>query len=392
MKKRVLKICLSVWENESRDKRELSLAQELGAEVMVMAKGDRTGELDRIDGFIVYRVSTRPVPFFPQFLNKLAAIFIWTYHAQKLKPDVISGHDLVALLIGYMASISMKKRNRPNLVYDSHEFEMGRNTRRSKGVTWIILHLERFLINRCAFSIMVNDAISKEVMRIHKLANKPIVARNTPDYWKLDKAEIAKFRKEFCDELGLETDAFIVMYHGGLLPNRGIETILYAVSQLEDVTAVFLGNGTESYVFELRKLIGDLKIKRRVLFKSAVPLPDLYKYIGAANIGIITIPNLYKSYYYMLPNKLFENIQALTPIIVSDFPVIKAVVYKYEVGIAVNPSNIDDIASAIYKMKNDREFYKQCKKNLEKAKEKLCWEKEKAALQRAYRMVLNEKN
>ena len=39
-------------------------------------------------------------------------------------------------------------------------------------------------------------------------------------------------------------------------------------------------------------------------------------------------------------------------------------------------------------MRTDRDFYAQCKENLKKAKEDLCWEKEKVVLQEAYRRAM----
>ena len=40
-------------------------------------------------------------------------------------------------------------------------------------------------------------------------------------------------------------------------------------------------------------------------------------------------------------------------------------------------------------MRDDREFYAACKENLKRAKEELCWEREKTALEEAYRRILS---
>ncbi len=52
MGKRVLKICVGTWDNASRDKRELSVYRDLGAEVLVLAKGADTdrGRVEEEDG------------------------------------------------------------------------------------------------------------------------------------------------------------------------------------------------------------------------------------------------------------------------------------------------------------------------------------------------------
>lgn len=63
----------------------------------------------------------------------------------------------------------------------------------------MIKYLERFLIKRCAFSIMVNDSIADEVQKIHKLKQRPIVVRSTPEKWTVDPEETKKKRRELLD-------------------------------------------------------------------------------------------------------------------------------------------------------------------------------------------------
>ena len=103
--KLVLKIAANTWENASRDIRELSVVRELGANVIVMAKGERTGEWENVRDFPVYRMSTRPLGRrVPNFLNRAISVFKWARHAAKFNPDVISGHELIPLFIGLLSS------------------------------------------------------------------------------------------------------------------------------------------------------------------------------------------------------------------------------------------------------------------------------------------------
>ena len=102
---------------------------------------------------------------------------------------------------------------------------------------------------------------------------------------------------------------------------------------------------------------------------------------------MVTVIPAVKSYYYMLPNKFFENIQSETPVIVSDFPAVGTIVDQYEIGIKVDPEVPESIAAAICRMREDKEFYRTCKENLKQAKEELCWENEKKALLEAYQRL-----
>jgi len=386
---KVLKICINVWQNENRDKRELSVVRELGHEVEVIAKGELSGAIENVDGFQVTRLSSRPLgDRIPVSLNRVLSLFTWASYIRKRSDiDAISGHDYLALTIGYLSNIG--KRKKAQLVYDSHEFELGRNQSRSKLAYWVVCHWERFLMKRCAFSIMVNDAIADEVQRIHKLKDRPVVARNTPAYWDLDQEKIAQTRKELLSLLDAPEDAFIMMYHGGILQNRGVEQMLTAVSQLENIYAVVLGNAqTEAYMASLHTLVDKLGISKRVLFHPAVSINVLGNYIGATNAGMSLLQPTVQNHILALINKFFENIQCLTPVIVSDFPAIGSIVDQYEIGLKVNPASPEEIATAIDLLRHDKALYSTFKKNLKQAKEDLCWEKEKLVLQDAYRRIL----
>lgn len=389
--KRVLKICAGTWENASRDKRELSVCRELGAETMVMAKGQPGDSFrkDEVDGFPVYRFSTKPLGTARWLtpLNQVSSLLIWSWKARKFNADIITGHDLPGLFVGYLSNLG--SRHKAKLVYDSHEFEIGRAVDRNSLQVWGITHLERFFMNRCAFSIMVNDSIADEVQRIHNSKERPVVARNVPPYWELNSSEITRVRSTFLKKLDLPENTFLVMYHGSILQNRGIENLLRAVAQTSGTAAVILGNASGSnYLLSLHSLCETMKISNRVLFHPAVSVEVLRNYVGAVDVGTCIGTNRYKSYYLSLPNKLFENIQSLTPLIVSNSSEVEKVVCSCGIGLSTDPENVENIAAAIRRMKDDREFYTTCKENLKRAKEELCWEKEKMALKQAYASLM----
>ena len=199
----VLKISGNNWINESRDKRELSVYRELGYEVAVLAKGevDDRGREEIVDEFKVFRYTTRPWgSAVPNSINRVVAMFKWAGFVRRLQPGVISGHDLMpGLIIAWLATLFNKKK--PKLIYDSHEFELGRNgAQRNKLASWLVAKTEKYLMKQCAFSIMVNDSIADEVQRIYKLEERPIVLRSTPDYWEIDEKECKSKRQEFLDK------------------------------------------------------------------------------------------------------------------------------------------------------------------------------------------------
>lgn len=193
---RVLKICTGTWENASRDQRELNVCRELGAETVVLAKGNREdrGREDTVDGFTVFRYTTRPYKHIPILVNRVLSIFQWAKYAGTLDADIISGHDIGGWTIGWLSKFFTRKR--PIFVYDSHEFELGRNTKRSKLQLAAIKLWEKKVISLSAFTIVVNDSIADELVKIYKLKERPVVVRNIPNKWEIDAVVCAETRKE----------------------------------------------------------------------------------------------------------------------------------------------------------------------------------------------------
>ena len=394
MQKLILKICCTEWAHESRDKRELSVCRELGMKVLVATKyvqgaGSSHRNSSEVEGFDVVRFSSRPLgKYVPNSINRIISIFIWGYKISKLNPDIISGHDITGLLVGWISTWFVPMPKTPKLVYDSHELEVGRNVKRSKLHTWCIARLEHFLIKHSVFVIAVNNEIAKEIQNMYKLDKSPIVVRSTPPLWTIDAVEIDKIREMWRETYGIKQDAFLVMYHGCIVQNRGIETLIRVVAFNPSICAVILGNGSEGYIAGLKQMCRHLKVESRILFHQAVDIKDLWKYVGAVNVGWIVGEASSKSYYYSLPNKFFENIQSETPIICSDFPVMKPIIDKYQIGLTCNPNDINEINKCVELMRTDKEFYARCKANLKVAKCELCWENEKKILISAYRKLL----
>lgn len=381
---RVLKVCASEWINASRDERELHLCEESGAEVCVLAKGspDDRGRIDHVDGFRVYRYTTRPFSKLPSGVNRIISVLLWARYIRKIKPDIISGHDLVGATIGLLYSIGRKTR----LVYDSHEFELGRNVKRSRLRLKMIKLWEDLIIRRSDFTIVVNTSIANELVRIYGLKKPPVVVRNIPDKWDISESGTADMRRRFTNHFG--DGSYIVMYHGILSRNRGVEKLIEAVAKLSrDVKLVLLGNAdTPEYRKYLCRMVAAKNLTDRVCILDAVPHSELWKYIGASDLCAAPIIPQYKSYYFALPNKLFESIQCGTPIIGSELPEMSRIINGYGVGMTFDPYDPDSIADAIVKMKaKGRDAYSAA---LEAANCSLNWENEKKQLYKAYKRYL----
>ena len=185
-----------------------------------------------------------------------------------------------------------------------------------------------------------------------------------------------------------EKKDFMVMYHGAVVPGRDVERVIELVSVNPNIKAVVLGNSTEDYGKKLRALAKEYDVTDRVMFHEAVPLNELWKYVGAVDVGMILARATCKNHLFSLPNKFFENIQAGTPVICPNYPAFRSVVDKYENGLLCDPDSMESINECVERLRTDRELYHILRRNTLRAKETLNWETEKNALCDRYSEVI----
>ncbi|MGE5224450.1 MAG: glycosyltransferase family 4 protein [Omnitrophica WOR_2 bacterium] len=253
------------------------------------------------------------------------------------KPAVVHGHELNALIPAYFAARICHVR----LIYDSHEFEIGRRGLRNRAAAWkrsLWKLVEGYLIHRSDAVVTVSPSIAKELSRIYKVP-LPEVVMNCPDL--IDLPPTGRIHQW----LGIPLDCPIILFQGGLSKGRGLEAVVQAISRVPGCHFVMLGEG--QLRTELEGLAQKMNISDRVHLPGLVPLHDLISYTRDAALGACLIEKYSLSYYYSLPNKLFEYLMAGIPVLASDFPDMRRIVETSGAGVVADPSRIDLIARAI---------------------------------------------
>lgn len=386
-KMKLLKISLSDFSGESRNLREMDAARQMGFDVSVLCdtSPDRmTGE--QMDGYPIRRIALlrRDKPLAGMMIRMIPGLVRWIRYIQKERPDVASCHDLIPLQIAYFAKIFSFRNRRMKLIYDSHELEMDRslNRRRRQWMRRPLMYMEKHLIRKCEKVIVVSDGIADVLVDTYHLDVRPAVVRNIPNYWYVDEDVCRSVRAGWCAGAGWSEDDFIVIYQGVIEPTRGIEYAVRAVSMVPNCRMVLMGRG--SMIRELDNLAEDLGIRGCLLFIPPVGREIIWKYVGAADAGFCILVNASRNHYLALPNKLFECIQAQTPVIASDFPEISKIVNGYGVGLCCRPDQAQELADCIRKFREQPEIHLWCEENCRSAKTILCWEEEKKILEKVY--------
>ena len=265
-------------------------------------------------------------------------------------------------------AVSFGKLKRVKVFYDSRELYghlAGLNERKVVQFFWKTV--EKLFIKHVDHIITTGDMDSDVLNEMYGVTNT-VVLRNLPRFYK------AAQQTDLRNQLGISKDKKILLYQGVILKGRGIEKIFDILPDISEFVFVIVGGGEfEDYY---KNLAVERKVIEQVFFTGKFNQEDLPKLTPSADVGIALIENISKSYYYALPNKLFEYIMAEVPVVVSNLPQMKEIVHKFNVGFTVDPDNKDELITALINLTSDEVQYKKFKQNCKIASEELNWENE----------------
>jgi glycosyltransferase involved in cell wall biosynthesis len=171
--------------------------------------------------------------------------------------------------------------------------------------------MERALIGSTEAVIVVNESIAAWYRDAYGLKEVHVI-RNIPYPRSFSGGKTSRLREAF----GIDHRSLVFLCQGILDEGRGIPILLEAFGRLPlDRHVVFLGNGPMAEKVRSRALRHP-----NIHHHPAVPPDVLLEYTAGADVGISLIENVCLSYYYSLPNKVFEYLMSGVPVIVSDFP------------------------------------------------------------------------
>lgn len=285
------------------------------------------------------------------------------------KSAMLVSNDLDTLLALYLAS----RIKKVPLVYDSHEYftELPELVNR-RFVRRIWTGLERALLPRIRYGITVCQSISEAYRE--KYGIRLAVVRNLP---------LASGYSADLAGKGESSRSKVIIYQGAINVGRGLEAMIRAMAYLDQYRLLIFGEGTVTR--DLIRLRDSLALKDRVIFKGRVPFKELSVYTRQSSLGISLEENIGMNYYYSLPNKLFDYIQAEIPVLVSDLPEMRRIVTDYDIGQVLLDRDPEKLAGQVEEMMSSAELRKGWKENLHKAAGELCWENEVEKLRDVYR-------
>lgn len=300
----------------------------------------------------------------PSIIYYLKFSLILSYRLFFTKADFIFAEDVYTLPF----VVLFAKLKKAKVCYDSREIYThiaGLSKRKNVQAFWQLI--EKAFIKSVDIILTTGEMDSAFIEKEYNL-KETIVIRNLP--FAKEISESFNFREHY--KIG--TDKIILLYQGVILPGRGLNIIFKILNSLKNCVLIIIGDGEYREYFQT--VAHEEKLDDKVFFFGKVKQDELLKYTSGADIGLAIIENLSLSYFYALPNKMFEYIYCGLPVIVSNFPQMKFIVDKYNVGICIDPENEDEIKDKLNSLIVDDELRKKLKKNCEIATKELNWNKE----------------
>jgi glycosyltransferase involved in cell wall biosynthesis len=263
-------------------------------------------------------------------------------------------------------------------VYDTHEFAIEEYAEKPKWRRWsrpIVRALEGKYIRDASVVSAVSAGIAKRLDQVYRLPRRAIVVRNTPQY------ERRGFRPT--------GERIRVLYHGIIVPGRGLEIAIDSVAQWRSEFELTLrGPDNPEFTPALRARIVDRGLEGRVVLAPAVPMTELVQEATAFDIGFFALPGHSRHNEFALPNKIFEYIMAGLCLCATELPEIAGLIREYELGVTISTPDPAAIAVTINSL--DRIRIDDHKRNALIAARELCWEKESEKLLASYAACLRQ--
>lgn len=253
--------------------------------------------------------------------------------------------------------------------YDAHEFA---TLEFDENFAWRLIY-KRFVTLLEGSSIGAADVVStvgprlaEALQAFYHLPVRPLVIRNIPNRIDLPALTPPQWPLR-------------LLYHGQVLPDRGLEALLDSVPLWHAPHKLTIrGDGHPKYLKALTERASRLPAGR-ITFEAAVS-PDAVMPLAAAgaDLGVHFTPLETKQRHFSLPNKLFEYIGAGLAVAVSPGADLKEIVEGYGVGVVSTDAGAKAVAQAINSLDPAKvEIYRA---QARIAACELCWEHEQEML------------
>jgi glycosyltransferase involved in cell wall biosynthesis len=351
----------------------------LGHSVSVVARGaEGDCATDEYLGAKIYRVpytrlaatiTQAPIPFGPLWMSTVARC------VRDRTPDIVFVRDLPLMQVGYATA----HRLRAALWFDMAEdypatfrkMRLSIAQRLTVRNYYLARTYERWALSKADHVSVVVKESRDRVMAIAPRRDSRwcSIITNSPDrYFACQPRNL---------NVGVEPSSIpVLLYHGNLGPDRGLDTVIRAIALLADsdikVKLLVLGK-PETEIKRLGAMAAELGVADFVDCRLPIRYEHLPSAISQSFAGII--PHLYCEHTATtIPHKLFDCMSMGKPIIVSSVPPLRRIVTEEKCGISYQWDSPADLARSIEELVNDPQIAMDMGRNgLRAYEDKFSW-------------------
>lgn len=152
------------------------------------------------------------------------------------------------------------------------------------------------------------------------------------------------------NKLGVRNDDFLILFIGYFIKRKGPDRLINAVNKLNDknIKLIFIGKTMGGDEVE--------PINDNIVFKGTIDHDELPHYFNAADLFVL--PTLKEG----CCNAIVESLACGLPVVSANRP-FNDDILNHNNSIRIDPENIEEIANAIFKFKNNKDFYSSIKES-----------------------------
>ena len=294
-------------------------------------------------------------------------------------PDIVHCHDSMPLL----AAQSVAQATGAALIYDSHELEAHRNIFMPPYLKAKITSVEAGVLPTADAVITASDCIADVLSQTYGIA-RPIVVHNAPPRtpmplptrWQQPSRETS-----LRQEAGISDDAVLMVYTGNVVVNRGLEQTVAGLAEYyrtapapRDVHFSIVGSTKDGTADVVRAQVEAVGLTDKVHFHAPVPPTEVTSFIATADVAVVSVMPVTRSYDCAMPNKLFEASMAGLPILGADLAAQGPFIKENDLGVTYDPTSASSFCAALITLLADPARYARDKVAQEAFDSAYSWE------------------